>query len=146
MHNDLGALPESLDAVVGLAHVWAQIVLADVVDGQDAGELCVSLLGAPLWHPLTPLCLPTPREAQGQSRRALEKIAPRAHTPAQLWLWKPWTRTQKVPWGNPFHPTGALWEGLGPHLFYSEAVCTKQVGGAWAVRGTPAESVGIGQV
>lgn len=68
MHNDLGALPESLDAVVGLAHVWAQVVLADVVDGQDAGELCVSLLGAPLWHPLTPLCLPTPRGSPGSEQ------------------------------------------------------------------------------
>ena len=44
MHNDLSALLELLDTIVGLAHVRAQVTLADVVDGEDAGELCVSLL------------------------------------------------------------------------------------------------------
>lgn len=65
MHDDLGAVPEPLDAVVGLAHVGAQVVLADIVDGQDAGEFRVRLLGAPLRHPFPPLGLPTPRGSPG---------------------------------------------------------------------------------
>lgn len=83
MHNDLGALPELLDAVVGFTHILAQVMLADVVDGQDAGELCVSLLGAPLGYPFTPVCLPTPREAQGQ-QVVLAVLTHQGTCPAQL--------------------------------------------------------------
>ena len=81
MHNDLSALLELLDTIVGLAHVRAQVTLADVVDGEDAGELCVSLLGAPLWYPLTPLCLPRTRGRTGSEQVGSDRTDPRRHTP-----------------------------------------------------------------
>lgn len=83
MHNDLRAFPEPLNAVVGLTHVGAQVVLADIVDGQDAGEFCVSLLGTPLRYPLTPLCLSHPGEAQDQQASRGRPKPAKAHTPAQ---------------------------------------------------------------
>lgn len=82
MHNDLSALLELLDAIVGLAHVWAQVVLADVVDGEDAGELRVSLLGAPLRHPPTPLCLPGTRGSVGSERAGSDRTSHQRHTPS----------------------------------------------------------------
>lgn len=81
MHNDLSALLELLDAIVGQTHIWAQVVLADVVDGEDAGELCVSLLGSPLRHPLTPLCLPRTRGSIGSEQAGTERTNPHRHTP-----------------------------------------------------------------
>ena len=81
MHNDLSALLELLDTIVGLAHVRAQVTLADVVDGEDAGELCVSLLGAPLWYPLTPLCLPRTRGGTGSEQVGSDRTDPHRHTP-----------------------------------------------------------------
>lgn len=48
MHDDIGALLQHLGAVGGSARVPAQILLADIVQGQDAGELCVRLQGPAL--------------------------------------------------------------------------------------------------
>lgn len=83
MHNDLCAFPEPLNAIVGLTHVGTQVVLADIVDGQDAGEFCVSLLGTSLRYPLTPLCLPHPGEAQDQQAGRGRPNLAKAHTPVQ---------------------------------------------------------------
>lgn len=57
MHNDIGALLQHLGAVGGSARVLAQVLLADIVEGEDAGELCVRLQGPALrlYHCL--LCL-----------------------------------------------------------------------------------------
>lgn len=82
VHNDLCALPESLDSIVSLAHVRTQVMLADVVDGQDAGELCVSLLGAPLRYPLTPLCLPASRGSPASADRLWQSQPPKGSHPA----------------------------------------------------------------
>lgn len=43
MHDDVGALLQHLGAVGGSARVLAQVLLADVVEGQDTGELRVCL-------------------------------------------------------------------------------------------------------
>lgn len=48
MHNDISTLLQHLGAVGGSARVPAQVLLADVVQGQDAGELCVCLQGPAL--------------------------------------------------------------------------------------------------
>ena len=100
VHNDLSALLELLDTIVGLAHVGTQVTLADVVDGEDAGELCVSLLGAPLWYPLTPLCLPRTRGSTGSEEVGSDRADPQRHTPQpkQQQLQLPWTQTLAFPW------------------------------------------------
>lgn len=84
MHNDLCAFSELLNPIVGLTHIGAQVVLADIVDGQDAGEFCVGLLGTPLRYPLSPLCLPHPGEAQGQQAGRDRPNPAKVHTPAQI--------------------------------------------------------------
>lgn len=43
MHDDIGALLQHLGAVGGSARVLAQVLLADIVEGQDTGELRVCL-------------------------------------------------------------------------------------------------------
>lgn len=83
VHNDLRAFPEPLNSIVGLTHIGAQVVLADIVDGQDAGEFRVGLLGTPLRYPLSTLCLPHPGEAQGQQAGRCRPNPAKAHTPAQ---------------------------------------------------------------
>lgn len=48
VHDDVGALLQHLGTVGGSACVLAQVLLADVVESQDTGELCVCLQRPPL--------------------------------------------------------------------------------------------------
>lgn len=48
VHDDIGALLQHLGTIGGSARVLPQVLLADVVEGQDTGELRVCLQGPAL--------------------------------------------------------------------------------------------------
>lgn len=65
MHDDISALLQHLGTVGGHAGVLAQVLLADVVEGQDAGELRVCLQGPALRLHHCLLCLSEVTERRG---------------------------------------------------------------------------------
>lgn len=57
VHNDISALLQLLDSIGGSACVLPQVLLADIVEGQGAEELCVCLQGPALGLDHCSLCL-----------------------------------------------------------------------------------------
>lgn len=48
MHDDIYALLQVLFSIASLACVFSQVLLAHILDDQDAGEFSMGLLGPPL--------------------------------------------------------------------------------------------------